>query len=84
MSHGAWISTTLQIKLQRQTHELDCPGEVVCLDGEAQEQSWSVGCHLVQWQINTQFHLTVQIVPYVLMFGQKLRVGIPDLPLDKL
>ena len=48
-----------------------------------QSKRWSVGCHLVQWQINTQFHHTVQNVPYVLMFGQKPRVGISDLPLDK-
>ena len=46
-------------------------------------KQWSVGCHLVQWQISTQFHHTVQIVPYVLTFGQKPRVGISDLPLDK-
>ena len=43
---------------------------------------WSVGCHMVQWQINTQFHHTVQNVPYVLMFRQKPRIGISNLPLD--
>ena len=48
-----------------------------------QSKRWSVGCHLVQWQINTQFHHTVQNVPYVLTFGQKPRVGISDLPLDR-
>lgn len=46
-------------------------------------KQWSVGCHLVQWQNNTQFHHTVQNVLYILMFGQKPWIGILNLPLEQ-
>jgi hypothetical protein len=45
--------------------------------------SWSIGCKLVQFQINTQYHSTIKTTPYELAFGQKPRVGISGLLLDR-
>ena len=44
--------------------------------------AWSVGCKMVQWQINTQFHETIKDTPYRLTYGQTPRIGISDMPLD--
>ena len=46
-------------------------------------QRWSTGCKTAQWQVNSQYHATVKNVPYVLTFGQKPRVGISNLLVDK-
>ena len=43
---------------------------------------WSIGCKIIQWQINTSMHLGIKAVPYRLTYGQKPRVGISNLPLD--
>jgi len=32
---------------------------------------WSVGCKVVQFEINTQFHSTIKTPPYQLAFGQR-------------
>ena len=44
---------------------------------------WSIGCKLVQWRINTQFHQTIKDTPYHLMFGQHPHVGISNLPISQ-
>lgn len=43
---------------------------------------WSVGCKFVQWRYNTQFHEAIKNVPFVLVYGQKPRVGISNLPIS--
>ncbi len=44
---------------------------------------WSISCKTVQWQVNTQYHATGKNVPYTLALGQKARVGISNLLVDK-
>ena len=48
---------------------------------ENNSTSWSVGCRIVMWRVNTQQHRTIGDIPYRLMFGQLPRVGIAQLPL---
>jgi hypothetical protein len=42
----------------------------------------SVGCKLVQWRVNTQFHSTIKDTPYHLVYGMHPRVGISNLPIS--
>ena len=44
---------------------------------------WSVGCKLVQWRVNTQYHRTLKDTPYRLMYGMNPRVGISNLPISQ-
>ena len=44
---------------------------------------WSVGCKLVQWRINTQYHRTIKDTPYHLVYGMHPRVGISNLPISQ-
>jgi hypothetical protein len=44
---------------------------------------WSVGCKLVQWQVNTQYHRTLKDTPYHLVYGMHPRVGISNLPISQ-
>ena len=46
-------------------------------------RSWSVGCLLVQWVVNTSWHATIKTTPYELMFGQPPRCGISQLPFSE-
>ena len=51
---------------------------------ENNSKRWSVGCKVVQWQINTYVHKTIgNKLPYHLVFGQLPRVGISSLPLSQ-
>jgi hypothetical protein len=43
---------------------------------------WSVGCKIVQWRVNTQFHSTIKDTPYHLVYGMHPRVGISNLPIS--
>jgi hypothetical protein len=43
---------------------------------------WSVGCKLVQWRVNTQYHRTLKDTPYHLVYGMQPRVGISNLPIS--
>ncbi len=43
---------------------------------------WSVGCKIVQWRVNTQFHSTLKDAPYHLVYGMHPRVGISNLPIS--
>ena len=43
---------------------------------------WSIGCKIIQWQINTTVHMGIKAVPYVLTYGQQPRIGISNLPID--
>ncbi len=45
-------------------------------------KNWSVGCKIVQWRYNTQYHSTLKITPYELVFGIKPLIGLPTLPLS--
>ena len=42
---------------------------------------WSVGCKLVQWRVNTQYHRTLKDTPYHLVYEMHPRVGISNLPI---
>ncbi|KAG8462535.1 hypothetical protein KFE25_010360 [Diacronema lutheri] len=44
---------------------------------------WSVGCRFVRWVINTTVTRATGSSPYKLAFGQEPRVGISDLPIDR-
>ena len=44
---------------------------------------WSVGCKIVQWRVNTQFHRTLKDTPYHLVYGMHPRVGISNLPISQ-
>jgi hypothetical protein len=44
---------------------------------------WSVGCKLVQWRVNTQYHRTLKDTPYHLVYGMHPRVGISNLPISQ-
>jgi hypothetical protein len=44
---------------------------------------WSVGCKLVQWRVNTQYHRTIKDTPYHLVYGMHPRVGISNLPISQ-
>ena len=44
---------------------------------------WAIGCKLMQWRINTQYHKTIKDTPYHLVYGQHPRVGISNLPVSK-
>jgi hypothetical protein len=44
---------------------------------------WSVGCKIVQWRVNTQFHCTLKDTPYHLVYGMHPRVGISNLPISQ-
>jgi len=48
---------------------------------ENQSRHWAVGCKIVQWRYNTQYHQTLKDTPYHLTFGQHPRVGISNLPI---
>ena len=43
---------------------------------------WSFGHHIVRAQINSQYASSINTSPYEAVFGQRMRVGIADLPLD--
>ncbi len=45
-------------------------------------RQWTIGCHLMMWQYNTQNHCTIHDIPYCLVFGQLPCIGISALPLD--
>ncbi len=45
-------------------------------------KNWSVGCKIVQWRYNTQYHSTLKTTPYELVFGIKPLVGLSTLPLS--
>ena len=49
---------------------------------ENQSRSWAVGCKIVQWRYNTQYHQTLKDTPYHLTFGQHPCVGISNLPIS--
>eukprot|EP00965_Chrysotila_dentata_P134039 4432755-Pleurochrysis_carterae.AAC.1 len=42
---------------------------------------WSFGRMIVRWQINANFARSVGQLPYVLVYGQRPRVGISGLPI---
>ena len=44
---------------------------------------WSVGCKLVQWRVNTQYHRTLKDTPYHLVYGMHPRVGTFNLPISQ-
>ncbi|MGA1646391.1 MAG: hypothetical protein ACO4AV_15605, partial [bacterium] len=50
---------------------------------ENKSTNWSVGCRIIMFRYNTQYHHTVSNNPYRLVFGQNARVGISDLPFDR-
>ena len=63
--------------------QLNCTveGKLGAWPKENNSTSWSVGCCIVMWRVNTQHHRTIGDIPYRLMFGQLPRVGIAQLPL---
>jgi hypothetical protein len=44
---------------------------------------WSVGCKIVQWRVNTQYHRALKDTPYCLVYGMNPRVGISNLPISQ-
>ena len=42
---------------------------------------WTIGCRLVQWRYNTQYHSTIKTTPYELLCGMKPLVGLSTLPI---
>ena len=49
---------------------------------DSQSSSWSIGCMLVQWAINTTVHSGIQQMPYMATFGQAPRAGFAHLPVS--
>jgi len=43
---------------------------------------WAIGCKIVQFRVNTQYHKTIKDTPYHLVYGQNPRVGLSNLPLS--
>lgn len=50
---------------------------------ENKSTKWSVGCRVVMFRYNTQFHHNTRENPYRLTFGQPARVGLCHLPFDR-
>jgi hypothetical protein len=49
---------------------------------ECKSRQWTIGCCLMMWPYNTQNHRTISNIPYRLVFGQLLHIGISSLTLD--
>jgi len=49
---------------------------------EYNSKKWSLGCHFVASEKNNRFHEGVKNTPYVLMYGQRMRVGLSSLNLS--
>jgi hypothetical protein len=49
---------------------------------DCKSRQWTIGCHLMMWQYNTQNHCSIGNIPYCIVFGQLPHVGISALPLD--
>ncbi len=41
---------------------------------------WSIGCKIIQWRINTQYHHTLKNTPYRLVYRMNPHCGISNLP----
>jgi len=42
---------------------------------------WAIGCKIVQFRVNTQYHKTIKDTPYHLVYGQNPRVGLSNFPI---
>ncbi len=47
-----------------------------------QSTNWAIGCKIVQWRYNTQYHSTIKTTPYELLCGMKPLVGLSTLPIS--
>jgi hypothetical protein len=42
---------------------------------------WSIGCKIIQWRINTQYHHTLKNTPYRRVYGMNPHCRISNLPI---
>jgi hypothetical protein len=83
MPDGPWLTKTLRVKRRCGKSESDCSEEIGWVDETNDINHWSVGCKLVQWRVNTQYHRTLKDTPYHLVYGMHPRVGIFNLPISQ-